>query len=100
MAAISRPGAHALNKPLLIVGVDRKLAGLDFLIAVIVGANDGFLPKISAFVLFMIIWAIGRRLTRIDPNIFLVMNQVRQRKALYDPLKRASIRLVMAARPE
>jgi len=72
--AVSRPGARTLNKPLLIVGVDRKRAGLDFLIAVIVGANDGFLPTISAFVLFIIIWTIGRRLTRIDPNIFLVMN--------------------------
>jgi type IV secretory pathway TrbD component len=100
VAAISRPGARALNKPLLIVGVDRKLAGLDFLIAVIVGANDGFLPKISAFLLFIIIWAIGRRLTRIDPNIFLVMNQVRQRKALYDPLKRDFIRSSGATRPE
>jgi type IV secretory pathway TrbD component len=100
MATIARPGARAVNKPLLIVGVDRKLAGLDFLIAVIVGANDGFLPKISAFVLFIIIWTIGRRLTRIDPNIFLVMNQVRQRKALYDPLKRELFRFVPERRPE
>ena len=100
MTAIARPGARALNKPLLIVGVDRKLAGLDFLIAVIVAANDGFLPKISGFVLFIMIWAIGRRLTRIDPNIFLVMNQVRKRKALYDPLKRDSFRLSKATRPE
>ena len=100
MAIISRPGARALNKPQLIVGIDRKLAGLTFLVAVIVGANDGFVPKLSAFALFILLWAIGRRLTRIDPNIFLVMNQVRQRKALYDPLKRDLFRSVLEHRPQ
>ena len=100
MGTVVRPGARALNKPLLIIGIDRKLAGLNFLIAVIVGANDGFVPKLSAFALFLALWAIGRRLTRTDSNIFLVMNQVRQRKALYDPLKREPFRLLMARRPE
>jgi type IV secretory pathway TrbD component len=93
-------GDHLLNKPLLIIGIDRKLAGLTFLLAVIVGANDGFLPKICAFTLFVALWAVGRRLTRIDPNIFLVMNQVRQRKALYDPLKRDLFRTVLERRSE
>lgn len=100
MPVVVRPGARALNKPLLIIGIDRMLAGLDFLLAVIVGANGGFVPKLSAFALFVVLWAVGRRLTRTDSNIFLVMNQVRQRKALYDPLKRDSFRLVMARRPE
>jgi type IV secretory pathway TrbD component len=77
-----RTGARALNKPLLILGIDRRLAGLAFLVSVIVGANDGFVPKLSALALFLAMWAIGRRLTRIDPNIFQVMNHVRQRKVL------------------
>lgn len=75
MAVVSRPGARALNKPLLIIGIDRKLAGLTFLLSVIVGANDGFLPKISAFTLFIALWTVGRRLTRVDPNIFLVITR-------------------------
>jgi type IV secretory pathway TrbD component len=100
VAVVSRPGARALNKPLLIIGIDRKLAGLTFLLSVIVGANDGFLPKISAATLFIALWAVGRRLTRVDPNIFLVMNQVRQRKALYDPLKLELFRFVPERRPE
>jgi type IV secretory pathway TrbD component len=100
MGTVVRPGARALNKPLLIIGIDRKLAGLNFLIAVIVGANDGFVPKVSAFALFIVLWAIGRRLTRRDSNIFLVMNQVRQRKALYDPLKRDFFRCVVARNQE
>lgn len=47
-----RPATKALNKPLLIVGVDRKLAGLTFIFAVIMGANDGG-SKIVAAVLFV-----------------------------------------------
>jgi type IV secretory pathway TrbD component len=70
---MTRPAAKALNKPLLIVGLDRKLAGLAFLLSVIVGANEGG-SKIAAVVLFIALCAIGRRMTRKDPNIFLVLN--------------------------
>jgi type IV secretory pathway TrbD component len=83
---MTRPSSKALNKPLLIVGVDRRLAGLAFIFAVIVGANDGG-SKI-AVLLFIAMCVVGRRLTRKDPNIFLVLNQVRKQKALYDPAKR------------
>jgi len=61
--------------------------------------NDGFLPKISAFMLFIALWGVGRRLTRVGPNVFLVMNQVRQRKALHDPFKRYLFRFVPEHRP-
>ena len=81
-----RPAAKALNKPLLIVGLDRKLAGLAFIFSVIIGANDGG-SKIAAIVLFIAMCVVGRRLTRKDPNIFLVLNQVRKQKAFYDPAK-------------
>ena len=89
---MTRPAAKALNKPLLIVGLDRKLAGLAFLLSVIVGANDGG-SKIAAIVLFVALCAIGRRMTRKDPNIFLVLNQIRKQKTLYDPAKREWFRL-------
>ncbi|HXR75692.1 MAG TPA: VirB3 family type IV secretion system protein [Bryobacteraceae bacterium] len=84
---MTRPAAKTLNKPLLIVGLDRKLAGLAFILSVIVGANDGG-SKIAAVVLFVALCAIGRRMTRKDPNIFLVLNQIRKQKTLYDPAKR------------
>lgn len=83
-----RAAAKALNKPLLIVGVDKKLAGLAFIFAVIIGANDGG-SKIVAVVLFVALCAAGRRLTRKDPNIFAVMHRVWKQKTLYDPGKRA-----------
>jgi type IV secretory pathway TrbD component len=84
---MTRPAAKALNKPLLIVGVDRRLAGLAFLFSVIIGANNGG-SKIAAVVLFLGICVAGRQLTRKDPNLFLVLNQVRKHKAFYDPAKR------------
>jgi hypothetical protein len=37
---------------------------------------------------------IGRRLTRNDPNLFMILNQVRKQKDLYDPMKRAWFRLL------
>lgn len=83
-----RSAAKALNKPLLIVGIDRKLAGLAFIFAVILGANDGE-SKITAIFLFVAMCCAGRLLTRKDPNIFLVMNRVWKQKTLYDPGKRA-----------
>ena len=96
---MTRLAAKALNKPLLIVGLDRKLAGLAFLLSVIVGANDGG-SKIAAVVLFVALCAIGRRMTRKDPNIFLVLNQVRKQKALYDPAKREWFRMSIERRAQ
>ncbi len=90
-----RPAARALNKPMLIVGIDRKLAGLAFLLAVIVGANGS---KIVAGILFLALCAIGRRLSRRDPNIFMVLNVVRKQKPLYDPMKRDWFRLSVHGR--
>jgi len=94
---MSRPAAIALNKPLLIVGVDRKLAGLACILSVIVGANGS---KIAGLVLFLGLCMMGRRLTRRDPNIFMVINQIRKQKTLYDPIKREWFRLLIGRRTE
>ncbi|HEX7361913.1 MAG TPA: VirB3 family type IV secretion system protein [Bryobacteraceae bacterium] len=96
---MSRPAAKALNKPLLIVGIDRRLAGLAFLLSVIVGANDGG-SKIAALILFAALCAVGRKLTRKDANIFLVLNQARKRRALYDPMKREWFRFLIVRRTQ
>ena len=48
-----RPIPRALNKPMLILGVDRKLAGVAFTLAVIVGANGS---AIAAAALFTALW--------------------------------------------
>jgi type IV secretory pathway TrbD component len=92
-----RPAARALNKPQLIVGIDRKLAGLAFILSVIVGANGS---RIAGIVLFFALCMIGRVLSRRDPNIFAVLNHVRKQKPLYDPMKREWFRLLQVRRAE
>jgi type IV secretory pathway TrbD component len=92
---MARLAARALNKPLLIVGIDRKLAGLAFILSVIVGANGS---RIVGIVLILALCAVVRRLSRKDPNIFLVFNLLRKQKALYDPMKRESFRLSIEQR--
>ena len=92
---MTRLAARALNKPLLIVGIDRKLAGLAFVLSVVVGANGS---RIVVTVFFLALCAVGRRLSRKDPNIFLVFNLLRKQKALYDPMKREWFRLSLERR--
>jgi type IV secretory pathway TrbD component len=92
---MTRLAGRALNKPLLIVGIDRKLAGLAFILSVIVGANGS---RAAGAVLFLALCAMGRRLSRKDPNIFMVFTLVRRQKALYDPIKRDWFRLSVKQR--
>lgn len=92
---MTRLAARALNKPLLIVGIDRKLAGLAFILSVVVGANGS---RIAGAVLFFTLCAFGRRLSRTDPNIFMVFNLVRSQKTLYDPMKHDWFRLSVEQR--
>ena len=98
---MTRPAAKSLNKPLVIAGVDRKLAGLCFLIAVIVGASsDAMAAKVMAGVLFVLLCSLGRRFTRQDPNIFEVMNHYRKQKGLYDAAKREWFRSLVDPQSE
>lgn len=90
---IARPGAKSLNKPQLICGIDRKLAGLAFLLAVIVGANDGWPAKFTAVALFLGLCAFGRYLTRTDPNVFRVFSKYLLQRSLYDPMKREFVQV-------
>ena len=85
---MTRPGAKSLNKPQLICGIDRKLAGLAFLLSVILGANDGWPAKLTAVVLFVGLCAFGRYLTRTDPHAFQVFSRFLRQKSLHDAMKR------------
>jgi type IV secretory pathway TrbD component len=95
-----RPAAKSLNKPQLICGIDRKLAGLAFLLAVIAGANDSWPAKLAAVALFVGLCAFGRYFTRTDPNAFLVFSHFLRQKSLHDPMKREffQIRIVRGQR--
>jgi len=91
----TRPTAKALNKPLLIGGVDMRLAGLALVIATVVGAvNDALVYKGIAAALFFAVCTGARIATRRDPNLLLVWNLARRHRWLYDPAKRAPFRVV------
>jgi len=92
----TRLTAKALNKPLLIAGVDMRLAGLALVIATVVGAvNDALVYKGIAAVLFLAVCAGARIATRRGPNLLVVWNLARRHRWLYDPAKRAHFQVVL-----
>lgn len=52
---MTRPGAKALNKPLLIVGIDRKAAGLDSILSIDIRA-EGCFSELAASASFKPLW--------------------------------------------
>jgi type IV secretory pathway VirB3-like protein len=92
----TRPTAKALNKPLLIAGVDMRLAGLALVTATVVGAvNDALVYKGIAIALFLAVCLGARIATRRDPNLLLVWNLARRHRWLYDPAKRAHSQVLL-----
>jgi type IV secretory pathway VirB3-like protein len=97
----NRPTAKALNKPLLIAGVDMRLAGLALVTATVVGAvNDALVYKGIAIALFLAVCAGARIATRRDPNLLMVWNLARRHRWLYDPAKRAHFQVLFVRKPE
>jgi type IV secretory pathway VirB3-like protein len=97
----TRPTAKALNKPLLIAGVDMRLAGLALVTATVVGAvNDALVYKGIAIALFLAVCAGARIATRRDPNLLLVWNLARRHRWLLDPAKRTHFQVLFVRKPE
>jgi type IV secretory pathway VirB3-like protein len=97
----TKPMAKALNKPLLIAGVDMRLAGLALVTATVVGAvNDAIVYKGIAVALFLAVCTGARIATRRDPNLLLVWNLARRHRWLYDPAKRAYFQILFVRKPE
>ncbi len=97
----TRPTARALNKPLLIAGVDMRLAGLALVTATVVGAvNDALIYKGIAFALFLAVCTGARIATRRDQNLLMVWNLARRHRWLYDPAKRAHFQVLFVRKPE
>lgn len=87
---------QALNKPLVIFGMDFKMLGLAFPVsAVIAGASDtGTARGVAIGAFFAICWT-GRLFTKRDPRYFEVVRTTWRQKALYDPMKRLWFRVVI-----
>jgi type IV secretory pathway VirB3-like protein len=97
----AKPTAKALNKPLLIAGVDMRLAGLALVTATVVGAvNDALIYKGIAFALFLAVCTGARIATRRDQNLLMVWNLARRHRWLYDPAKRAYFQILFVRKPE
>jgi type IV secretory pathway VirB3-like protein len=79
------PVFRALNRPLLLLGVERKLFFLlltiSFALFVVTSA------LLSSVLLFVLLWS-GAKLARsIDPNFFQIVLNSRRQAVRYDPAK-------------
>lgn len=90
MSTPLRPSVHSvyrsLNKPLTILGAERRL----FFLAAAMGAAtfNLFASLLSGLIMFLVLYAMARWATATDPQILrIVLNSTRFRSR-YDPAKR------------
>lgn len=86
-----RPTARALNRPLLIAGVDRRLLGLAFIVSAVFAACSPVTPDVQMVIglgVFLGATAAAKWATRKDDRIFQIASSVWKQKAVYDPLVR------------
>lgn len=92
---IIRSTARAINRPLLIAGIERRMLGMAFIISVVAGANGPRLAgfPIFGFVVFFALIALAKFATRRDDRLLLILPSVWRQKAVYDPSLRAPFRM-------
>ncbi len=97
-----RPTARAINRPLLIAGIERKMLGMSVLIAVVITANIpeatgklAFIPfkAVVGFGLFTALVSIAKFATRRDDRLLQILASVWRQKAVYDPHLRQPFRM-------
>lgn len=76
---------RSLNRPLTILGVERKL----FFFALLMGAGVFNLMKtlFGGILMFLLLYFIGRWATRTDPKILRFLLNSGRTKTQYDPMK-------------
>jgi type IV secretory pathway TrbD component len=81
----TNPVFRSLNRPLTILGVERKL----FFFALLMGAGVFNLMKtlLGGILMFLLLYFIGRWATRTDPKILRFLLNSGRTKAQYDPMK-------------
>lgn len=81
----TNPVFRSLNRPLTILGVERKL----FFFALLMGAGVFNLMKtlLGGILMFLLLYFIGRWATKTDPQIFRFLLNSGKTKAQYDPMK-------------
>src|SRR5205807_10228045 len=81
------PIHRALNKPLTILGVERKL----FFLAMLIGAGtfNFFGSLLGGLLMFAVLFLLARLATAKDPQLLLIPLNSSRFKSRYDPAKRA-----------
>lgn len=91
------PTARALNKPLVIAGVERRLIGLCFAATAVIGGlvPDGtkmfkFVPTqlIVGVLVFVVSLKLAKLSTKKDDRFMRIAPSLWRQKAIYDPHKR------------
>ncbi|MGH9396126.1 MAG: VirB3 family type IV secretion system protein [Terriglobia bacterium] len=87
----TNPVFRSLNRPLTILGVERKL----FFFALLMGAGVFNLMKtlLGGILMFFLLYAIGRWATKTDPKILRFLLNSGGTKAQYDPMKFSPVRV-------
>ena len=88
-------GSGPLNKPMLIMGTDPKMAGLAMGPVALAIATNSVLAEIAAGAAFIAWCWYLRRVSREDARKLRIMATVRRQKGLYDPLKRDDFRVMV-----
>lgn len=87
----TNPVFRSLNRPLTILGAERKL----FFFALLMGAGEFNLMKtlLGGMMMFLLLYSIGRWATKTDPQIFRFILNSGRTKAQYDPMKFSPVRI-------
>ena len=81
------PIHRSLNKPLTILGVERKL----FFLAMLIGAGtfNFFGSLLGGVLMFAVLFLLARLATATDPQLLRILLNASRFKSRYDPAKRA-----------
>ena len=81
------PIHRALNKPLTILGVERKL----FFFAMLIGAGtfNFFGSLLGGLLMFAVLFLLARLATATDPQLLRILLNASRFRSRYDPAKRA-----------
>jgi len=81
------PIHRSLNKPLTILGVERKL----FFLAMLIGAGtfNFFGSLLGGILMFAVLFLSARLATATDPQLLRILLNASRFKSRYDPAKRA-----------
>jgi type IV secretory pathway TrbD component len=84
--------AGAINKPRLVVGLDRRMIGLAMVVPAVFAAIE---QRVIAGVAFVVMYVLSVYLTRKDENLVPIYAMTWRQKGIYDPGKRRPARVVI-----